>query len=46
MEEVGAKDTLTSDLDWLRDDIIADPKAHHLRAKREDILQRIIDMGF
>jgi len=46
MEEVEAEGTLKSGLDLLRDDIIADTIACHPGAKREDILQGMIDMGF
>ena len=46
MEEVGAEGPLKSGLDLLRDDIIADTIARHPGAKREDILQGMIDMGF
>ena len=46
MEEVGAEGPLKSGVDLLRDDIIADTIARHPGAKREDILQGMIDMGF
>ena len=46
MEEVGAESPLKSGVDLLRDDIIADTIARHPGAKREDILQGMIDMGF
>ena len=46
MEEIGAEGPLKSGVDLLRDDIIADTIARHPGAKREDILQGMIDMGF
>ena len=46
MEEVGAEGPLKSGVDLLRDDIIADTIARHPEAKREKILQGMIDMGF
>ena len=46
MEKVGAEGPLKSGVDLLRDDIIADTIACHPGAKREDILQGMIDMGF
>ena len=46
MEEVGAEGPLKSGVDLLREDIIADTIARHPGAKREDILQGMIDMGF
>ena len=46
MEEVGAEGPLKSGVDLLRDDIIADTIARHPGAKREDILQGMIDMWF
>ena len=46
MEKVGAEGPLKSGVDLLRDDIIADTIARHPGAKREDILQGMIDMGF
>ena len=46
MEKVGAEGPLKSGVDLLRDNIIADTIARHLGAKREDILQGMIDMGF
>ena len=45
-EESAMEDPQKSDLDLLRDDIIADTIARHPGAKREDILQGMIDMGF
>jgi hypothetical protein len=46
MEKVGAEGPLKSGVDLLRDDIIADTIARHPGAKRENILQGMIDMGF
>ena len=46
MEEAGAEGPLKSGVDLLRDDIIAGTIARHPRAKREDILKGMIDMGF
>ena len=46
MEEIGAEGPLKSGVDLLRDNIIADTIARHPGAKREDILQGMIDMGF
>ena len=46
MEEVGEESPLKSGVYLLRDDIIADTIARHPGAKREDILQGMIDMGF
>ena len=46
MEEIGAEGPLKSGVDLLRDDIIADTITRHPGAKREDILQGMIDMGF
>ena len=46
MEAVEAEGPLKSGVDLLRDDIIAATIARHPEAKREEILQGMIDMGF
>ena len=45
-EESAMEDPQKSDLDLLRDDIIARTIARQPGAKREDILRGIIEMGF